>query len=537
MPENPDPAPAAPSSAEDRAGRGTGADPRAVWPAVVAARRARRQALLAPLTEGAGPPPARQHITWVGDLQQGDGGKGAMTDRLAAFHQVTARVQGGDNAGHTTVFREADGDVRTVKNHLLPSGVRHPGVVGVVANGVLVNAETLAREITELSEIAPDLRRRLVLSDRAHLVLPSHREVDGRQESERDSSGDGIGTTRRGIGPANVSKANRMGIRVADLRDPVLLRRRLRQNARFFGLPSDRAERDLAWLSRYTGLLLSLAGDSVTLLRSAVEAGYSVVLEGAQGPMLDVEHGVYPYVTTSPTAFYSVTSGSGLDGSLVGHRVGVLKAYQTMVGNGPFVTEDREGLGDRLRRAGEEFGTTTGRSRRCGWLDLTHARWAVSLNRYTSVVVTKLDVLDGFDRIGVCVSYAAPDGGHREFLPDNGHLARCSPVYCWLPGWRSPTRGLSRYEDLPVQARDFLSYVSDYLGVEVAAAGVGPAQREMLVRPGSRLAAVMAHPGVVPPARDGGARPARPGPAHPGTGSGARDTGVPPPSAPRTPPA
>ncbi|WP_369215833.1 adenylosuccinate synthetase [Streptomyces flavofungini] len=487
---------------------GTGADPRAAWPAVAAARRARRQALLAPLVKGVGPPPERQHITWVGDLQQGDGGKGAMTDRLAVFHQITARVQGGDNAGHTTVYQEASGRIRTLKNHLLPSGMRHPGVLGVIANGVLVNAETLAEEIKDLSAVVPSLRRRLVVSDRAHLVLPSHRAVDGRQESERGRSGDLIGTTRRGIGPANVSKANRIGIRVADLRDPALLRRRLRQNARFFGLTQDRAEQDLAWLSRYSDLLLSLAGDSVTLLRSAVDAGYSVVLEGAQGPMLDVEHGVYPYVTTSPTAFYSVTSGSGLDGTLVDHRVGVLKAYQTMVGNGPFVTEDHHELGQRLRGSGEEFGTTTGRSRRCGWLDLPHARWAVSLNRYTSVVVTKLDVLDTFDRIGVCVSYATPDTAHGEFLPDNDYLQRCAPVYCWLPGWRRPTRGLTRYEDLPVEARNFLAYISDYLGVEVAAAGVGPAQRDVLIAPGSRLAPVMggppgAGPGAVPGARAG----------------------------------
>ncbi|MEU2085797.1 adenylosuccinate synthase [Streptomyces albus] len=471
-------------------GGGAVADPPVLLPALLEARERRRREALAPLEEIAGPPPSRQHLTWVGDLQQGDGGKGAMTDRLTPFHQITARVQGGDNAGHTTVFEDAEGQTRVLKNHLLPSGLRHPRVLGVIANGVLVNAETLASEVRELGREMPALRNRLLVSDRAHLVLPLHREVDARQERERGAS-QAIGTTRRGIGPANVSKVNRIGVRVGDLRDPESLRRRVEQNLRFFQLPPRQADRELAWLARHRDLVLSLAGDSVGFLNAAVDAGYSVVLEGAQGPMLDIEHGVYPYVTTSPTAFYSVSSGSGLDGSLVDNRVGVLKAYQTMVGNGPFVTEDLSTLGDRLRSAGEEFGTTTGRSRRCGWLDLVHARWAVALNRYSSIVVTKLDVLDGFDHVGICVGYTAPGGGHSDFVPDNAHLSRCAPVYCWLPGWRTSTRGVRDYADLPAEARNFLRCIEDYLGVEVAAAGVGPAQHDLVLVPGSRLARLM----------------------------------------------
>ncbi|RSO05610.1 adenylosuccinate synthase [Streptomyces sp. WAC 06783] len=469
-------------------------DPRALWPALGASRQARRSALLAPLTRTSGPPPEQQHLTWVGDLQQGDGGKGAMTDRLAPAHQIAARVQGGDNAGHTTVFQGAEGGEHTLKNHLLPSGLRHPGVLGVIANGVLVNPQTLAEEVASFAPHVPALRRRLVISDRAHLVLPLHRLVDDRQESGGGRCSDVIGTTRRGIGPANVSKANRIGIRVRDLRDPDLLRRRIEQNVRFFGLPSGHADSDLKWLETHRDLLLSLAADTVALLGAAVEAGYSVLLEGAQGPVLDVEHGTYPYVTTSPTAFYSVTSGTGLDGSLVDHRVGVLKAYQTMVGNGPFVTEDAGELGDRLRRSGEEFGTTTGRSRRCGWLDLAHARWAAGFNRYTSVVVTKLDILDGFDRIGVCVGYQLPNGEYGEFVPDHEYLERCRPLYCWLPGWRHRTRGLTRYDQLPPEARSFLRYIADFLGVEVAAAGTGPADRDLLVDPAARLAGLLPAP-------------------------------------------
>ncbi|OKH99077.1 hypothetical protein A6A06_26175 [Streptomyces sp. CB02923] len=469
-------------------------DPRALWPALGTSRQARRGALLAPLARTAGPPPQQQHITWVGDLQQGDGGKGAMTDRLAPAHQIAVRVQGGDNAGHTTVFRNAADEVHTLKNHLLPSGLRHPGVLGVIANGVLVNPQTLADEIASFAARVPGLHRRLVVSDRAHLVLPLHRLVDGRQESGGGRCSDVIGTTRRGIGPANVSKANRIGIRVRDLRDPDLLRRRIEQNVRFFGLPSGHADADLTWLETYREPLLSLAADTVALLGAAADGGYSVLMEGAQGPVLDVEHGTYPYVTTSPTAFYSVTSGTGLDGSLVGHRVGVLKAYQTMVGNGPFVTEDAGELGDRLRRSGEEFGTTTGRSRRCGWLDLAHARWAAGFNRYTSVVVTKLDILDDFDRIGVCVGYLLPNGEYGDFVPDHAYLERCRPLYCWLPGWRRRTRGLARYDQLPPEALGFLRYIADFLGVEVAAAGIGPADGDLIVDPAARLAGLLPPP-------------------------------------------
>ncbi|MFI6348543.1 adenylosuccinate synthetase [Streptomyces sp. NPDC050560] len=487
-----------------------GPDPRALWPALQSARRERRDRLLAPVAEVAGRPAAPRHLTWVGDLQQGDGGKGAMTDRLAAFHHITARVQGGDNAGHTTVFQDGRGDTRVLKSHLLPSGLRHPGVFGVIANGVLVNAETLAHEVAGFRAGLPPLRGRLLLSDRAHLVLPLHREADGRQEEERGSA-HAIGTTRRGIGPANVSKANRIGIRVGDLRDPRLLRRRVEQNVRFFGLPRERTDEQVAWLGHHRDLLLSLAGDSVLLLRAAADAGYSIVLEGAQGPMLDIEHGVYPYVTTSPTAFYSVAGGTGLDAAAVDHRIGVLKAYQTMVGNGPFVTEDHGALGDRLREAGDEFGTTTSRPRRCGWLDLVHARWAVELNGYSSVVVTKLDVLDGFDRIGLCVSYEPAAGGHGEFRPDHAYLGGCAPVYCWLPGWRTPTKGVRRQADLPVEARGFLRYVADYLGVEVTAAGVGPAEQDIVVTPGGELARLMA-PAAPGPATQPAAGGSVPGP-------------------------
>ncbi|MBE9938047.1 MULTISPECIES: adenylosuccinate synthetase [Cellulosimicrobium] len=432
----------------------------------------------------------RPTVSWVGDLQQGDGGKGAMTDRLAALHQVVVRVQGGDNAGHTSVFRRPDGVEVTIKNHLLPSGLRHPGVVGVLGNGVLVNAERFESELRELAEAGIDLTDRVYVSDRAHLVLPLHVEVDGLQEAGRHARA--IGTTRRGIGPANVGKVNRIGVRVKDLADPVVVRDRILANVRFFGLPDDVVEENVRWVERHAPVLLDRAIDSARVVNDLVAEGCSVLFEGAQGPLIDLEHGIYPYVTTSPTAVYSVASGGGLDVSLLTQRIGVLKVYQTMVGNGAFVSEDHGELGARLRVAGDEFGTTTGRDRRCGWLDLVQARWAVEVNGFTSVVLTKLDVLDTFERVGLCVAYARDGEVVVEFDADHGTLERSTPLSVEVDGWLSDTTGARTFDELPVKAQELCRRIESHLGVEVGAVTVGPRDTDMLVVPGSRFAQWMA---------------------------------------------
>ncbi|WP_067972126.1 adenylosuccinate synthase [Nocardiopsis trehalosi] len=454
---------------------------------LLAGRDRRRADLLAalPPPRAAGPAP----ITWVGDLQQGDGGKGAMVDRLTPHHELVVRVQGGDNAGHTVVHRDAEGRTTVLRNHLLPSGLRHPGVVGVIGNGVLVNPETLATELGELRDRGFDPAR-LVLSDRAHLVLPLHRRADARQEGAHRGAGEAIGTTRRGIGPANVSKYNRTGVRVRDLADPDLVRHRLRLNAELFGLPASCADDDADWLRGHRDLLLSLAADTAELLDTAVGAGYGVLFEGAQGPLIDIDHGIYPYVTTSPTAFHSVPAGTGVDAAAVAHRIGVLKAYQTMVGNGAFVTEDDGALGDLLRERGAESGTTTGRPRRCGWLDLVHARWAVGLNRYTSVVLTKPDVLDGFETVGVCVGYERDGRGPLPFRPDHDYLAGCTPVYAHLPGWGAPSAGVREYARLPRELKEFARFVADFLEVPVSGISTGPAADDLVVVPDGELARI-----------------------------------------------
>jgi adenylosuccinate synthase len=450
--------------------------------------RAHQADLLRLLTDRGVRPRGGSRLTWVGDLQQGDGGKGAMTDRLAPFHQLVVRVQGGDNAGHTVVFAgDSDRGETVLKHHLIPAGLRHAGTVGLLANGVLVNPDTLAKEIEALAARGIDVAGRLLVSDRAHVVLPMHLSADSRQEEARGRQSDAIGTTRRGIGPVNVCKANRTGIRVGDLADLNLVRLRLEQNARLLQLPSAAVAENLDWVIRYRDGLLAKAVDATAMLNAAADAGYSILLEGAQGPLIDIDQGIYPFVTTSPTTFHSVAPGTGVDPARVGHRIGVLKAYQTMVGNGSFVTEDTGALGSRLRNLGSESGTTTGRPRRCGWVDLPHARWAADLNGCTSIVLTKIDVLDDFDRIAVCVGYEHQGVRYAGFRPEETYLRECTPIYHYLPGWQSPTGSVRRYAELPAEAVAFIDFVSRYLQRPISAVSKGPASHDLLVVPGGEL--------------------------------------------------
>jgi len=437
---------------------------------------------------------SEQSIAWVGDLQQGDGGKGAMTDRLARNHQLIVRVQGGDNAGHTTVFTGPNGADVVIKNHLIPSGLRHGRGLGVLGNGVLINAERFAHELAEISAFVPDIQDRVVVSGRAHLVLPLHRLADERDEDRRNGESRAIGTTRRGIGPANITKIGRIGLRVKDLADPVLIRQRISDAVAWFGLPEAEIELNIEWINQYSELLLGCTTDTVRLINAAVDEGYSVLFEGAQGPMIDPEHGIYPFVTTSPTAIYSVSSGGGLDASRIGHRIGVLKVYQTMVGNGAFPSEDKGDVGRLLRELGKEFGTTTGRQRRCGWLDLVHARWAARLNRYTSVVLTKLDVFDHLDRIGVCVAYDRHGEAHVDFVAEQEFLSDCQPVIHYFGGWQTSTQDIATYDELPEQAKVFIEFIGRYLGVKIGGVTKGPRDSDMLVTEDSALRRLAGHP-------------------------------------------
>jgi adenylosuccinate synthase len=480
-------APTAPPAARTVPGSGTvTATLQRAW----GARRRHESEVRDRLRRLVGSPDRAQTVTWVGDLQQGDGGKGVMADRLAATHHIVCRVQGGDNAGHTTVFVDEDGREQVLFSHLVPSGMRRPGTIGLLGNGALVNPERLERELAELESRDPSIGDRLLVSDRAHVVLPMHRLADQLSERTRSAEGAAIGTTLRGIGPANLSKINRSGLRVSDLASSEVVEQRLRQNARLFGFGAEIVTHDLAWVQQHGRVLTSRAVEARALVEIALDAGYSILVEGAQGPFIDVEMGVYPFVTTSPTAVYSVTAGLGLDLSRVDYRVGVLKAYQTMVGAGPFVSEDHGELGTRLRRVGAEQGTTTGRDRRCGWLDLVSSRWAVEVNRYSHVVLTKLDVLDDFETIGVCCGYRRRGRDGFRYSPDPAYLEECEPIFEYFPGWRTRTRGVGSYEELPEAARDFVDFVQAYLGVEVAGVTKGPRDSDILLKQSTKLRAI-----------------------------------------------
>jgi adenylosuccinate synthase len=450
---------------------------------IESAKRARLNAqreLLARHLPKASPTRQGKHgVTWVGDVQQGDGGKGAVTDRLARFYSLVARVQGGDNCGHTSVYRDARGRVRTIYSHVIPSGARHSGTYAVIGSGVMLNPEQLRKEVGVLEQHCPDVRERLIVSTRSHLVFPFHRKADALAEAARTRSSQPVGTTLRGIGPANVSKVARIGIRVGDLVDMNYVERKLAENIAFFALSEADYEHDLRWIAGHRDFLLDRAVETRELFNAAVERGYSMLFEGGQGPLIDLEHGTYPFVTTCPTTVHSMSYGTGLPQSALSFRLGVLKAYHTMVGNGPFVTEDHGEIGPYLRQAGKEYGTTTERPRRCGWLDLVSARWGATINEYDALVLTKLDILNGLAQIKACVAYMH-QGELAEYRPDSRFLDDCTPIFKTFQGWRVPSSTLSSIEDLPKQARSFVDFIESYLGVEVAAVTIGPREEDIL---------------------------------------------------------
>ncbi len=429
----------------------------------------------------------QQRITWIGDLQQGDGGKGAMVDRLAPHHNICVRVQGGDNAGHTSAFVDEAGNTKTLSYHIIPSGLRFAHTIGLLSDGVMVNPERLSEELDRLCEINPTAKDRLFIGERAHIVLPYHRVVDCGLEDLAAKTNAEIGTTRRGIGPANISKTNRIGIRVIDLQDMKHVRSLVEANAVFFGLPKSIVDESMGWIDKYRELLIKLTVQSDDLLRDAIEDGYSVLFEGAQGPLIDINRGIYPYVTTCPTAFYSVDCAAGVDAVKVDRRIGVLKAYQTMVGEGAFVTEDKEELGDRLRTLGNEFGTTTSRPRRSGWLDLVQSKWAVTTNCLTSAVITKLDVLDTFKEISVCVAYKFNDEIIVDFKPEHKYLLECRPIYKTFEGWSESTKDVGSYDQLPENAKKFVEFIGEYLEIPISGVSKGPSEFDLLARSGRDL--------------------------------------------------
>jgi adenylosuccinate synthase len=435
---------------------------------------------------------ASSHAAVVG-LQWGDEGKGKIVDRLAAEFDVVVRYNGGANAGHTIV---AGG--RRFALHLVPSGILYPEKLNVIANGVVLDPADLLAEVEQLRAAGVEVGANLRLSDRAHVVLPYHRQADRLLEAALAASRGAdqrIGTTGRGIGPCYADKVTRsLAIRVADLYDPAELGERLAWATRVHnawgtslaemaGLPFQPSDaRQLAATCRdHAAALAPHVCHTADLLHQAAGDGRRLLLEGANGFMLDVDHGSYPFVTSSSCSALGIHAGAGIPGRWVGRVIGVLKAYTTRVGGGPFPTEQANAAGDRLRERGREYGTTTGRPRRCGWLDLAQAGYAARLSGVTELAVTLLDVLAGFDPLPLAVGYEGDGRPLRHFPAGATTLAQAAPIYEHLPGFSEEIDGCRELRELPAAARGYLDRVGRALGAPVGLIGVGPDRAETIV--------------------------------------------------------
>lgn len=414
--------------------------------------------------------------------QWGDEGKGKIVDFLSKEADIVARFSGGNNAGHTVM-----NPMGTFKLHLVPSGIFWPETLAIIGNGVVVDPDALLEEIDELESRGIDLEGRLLVSERAHLVMPYHVVLDELMDNARGNQA--IGTTGRGIGPAYTDKAARTGIRVADLADVEALHPRLTQvlshaNAIienvYHGLPvtlEGLFEKCEMWAAR----LRPYIGPAEHVVYDAINDGKTVLLEGAQGALLDLDQGTYPYVTSSHPTIGGAQTGLGLLPQHISAVLGVFKAYSTRVGSGPFVTELHDEVGNQIRERAQEFGTTTGRPRRVGWFDSVAARYSARVNGYTSLLLTRLDVLDNFDSIELC-SYYELDGNRVSDFPGGAAiLERCAPVYEEIPGWDSPTAGATRFEDLPREARAYVHRLEELVGVPVDVISTGPNRHETIV--------------------------------------------------------
>ncbi len=419
--------------------------------------------------------------TVVVGAQWGDEGKGKIVDALSEAADVVARYQGGPNAGHSVIYH---GEMLVL--HLVPSGILHPGRRCLIGNGVVIDLARLREEVAQLESRGVPASRQLGVSSAAHLILPYHRAVEA--SSERGPGA--IGTTGRGIGYAYRDKAARVGLRVGDLFDREYFVAQADRNLTRLALEYPDIAGELARMSG-AGLhaelrdvaawLRPLVTDVGEELSAALAAGRRVLLEGAQGTLLDLDHGTYPYVTSSPASAAGAPLGVGLGPRAVDEVIGVTKAYATRVGLGPFPTEMPEAEAARLREAGEEYGATTGRPRRCGWLDLPALRYAARINGLSTLVVTKLDVLDEFDELRAGVGYTCDGRPVRGFPSSARELERCTPVWRAFPGWKAPTTGARRWHELPAAAREYLEWIERELGVPIGSVSVG-AEREAEVR-------------------------------------------------------
>ena len=411
--------------------------------------------------------------------QWGDEGKGKIVDLLTPNFQIVGRYQGGHNAGHTVY---ANG--RKFVLRLLPSGILHDGVTCVIGNGVVVDPQALFAEIDEVSAAGVHIGDRLIISDKAHLILPYHRELDLLSEARRGERK--IGTTTRGIGPAYEDKIARRGVRVGDLANIDALREAVQHNvaARNRIIPESTmdAETVLEELQRAWQRMSPWVRDVSLFLDHARRDKRSIMFEGAQGTLLDIDHGTYPYVTSSNATVGGVCTGLGVPPKAIDGVLGVAKAYTTRVGEGPLPTELTGELGNRLRESGQEFGAVTGRPRRCGWYDAVAVRYAVRVNGLDALALTKLDVLDGLPELQVCTGYRVKGTAISEMPGDVAQLAACEPVYETIAGWSQPTAGVRNFNDLPREAKAYIARLEEITGVPAAIVSTGSAREATIIR-------------------------------------------------------
>ena len=418
-------------------------------------------------------------ITLVG-AQWGDEGKGKATDLVGDRVDYVVRYQGGNNAGHTVVI----GDQKYAL-HLLPSGILSPNVVPVIANGVVIDPGVLLEELSGLQERGVDTSR-LLISANAHLIMPYHRALD--KVSERFLGKGRIGTTGRGIGPTYADKVSRQGVRVQDMFDPKILRKKIElalndKNQLLTKVYNRRGLDADPIIEEYLGYaeqLRPFVADTSLILNKALDEGKTVYLEGSQGTLLDIDHGTYPFVTSSSPTAGGAAAGSGIGPTRITKVVGILKAYTTRVGSGPFPTELLDEQGEWLRTQGGEFGVTTGRNRRCGWFDAPIARYATRINGITDFFLTKLDVLTGLERIPVCVAYEIDGVRHDEIPLTQTEFHHAKPIYEYLDGWSEDITGVRDFDELPKNAQAYVRTLEEMAGAPISAIGVGPGREETL---------------------------------------------------------
>ena len=415
--------------------------------------------------------------------QWGDEGKGKIVDLLSDKAHYVARFQGGANAGHTLKF-----DDKEVVLHLVPSGIFNGDAKCIIGNGVVIDPIALVKEIQGVKAMGFSLEKRFFISQTAHVILEYHKILDQLKEYRKGK--DAIGTTGRGIGPAYVSKVARIGIRMIDLLDPSVLKHKIDTNIKdinyalehMYKADTINADELIASLNPIIDQLEPFICNTSNLLHEAIEAGEEILLEGAQGCLLDVDHGTYPYVTSSSPTSGGACTGTGVPPTAISHVMGITKAYCTRVGNGPFPTELLDETGEKLRTKGHEFGATTGRSRRCGWLDLVALKYVVRINGMNELTLTKMDVMDGFQTIKVCTSYMI-DGKETSVFPlCLSEIEKVKPVYTELSGWHTDISRITNWDDLPDAAKAYIEFVEDYLGVPFTIISTGPKRSETIIR-------------------------------------------------------